>query len=475
MKKNVSKSKLYDSFSTYFDFVKSQFRTRNKEKTNVLYVDRSYWLRTIVESIENSREFKNLLLDTSLPCYNLKNFLRRSRLYLNVFENESENIDGYFEQLLSAFSKRSVKITSLRLLEFVDFFDSNIDFGTFRIQRFSKEELDNLFDNQINNIFYPNAELDSKKLREFWFIIEESFKEESKLEIEILDLNLAESTKISRNFPDQVVQLLSLYDWERLQQHSDDMKEDLGWGAFTLPISFHITDNIFESPCPSPDLSRLYFEPVIDSAGQEIGERAYFGIHLLEKELDRFKKIINESQIFLYNIDLKKCDWEFLDRAMGYLAKAFLTDGFEQLLWHITVLEVLLVGRNEKDAGITSNIRRRLGILFGENEKQNIKDICQKITKLYDFRSELVHGRDLKEKKNKPKEIYLYHLRIARELARRSLFWFIEALSFLHTELIKNNIPLEKYPKQDEILFSIDFQLKSLKGEFGEIPFYLRT
>lgn len=474
MKTEVSKTKLYDSFSAYLDLVKSQLRTKDIEKTKSLHADISYWLRISVERVEVSSQFQNLVSVASLPRTNLQNFFRRSKLYLNVFKNEPENLEGYFERLWTAFSEKSVKITSLRLLGEVDFHDSIIDFENFRIQRFSKTELDDLFDNQINHVFYPYAELDTSKLSGFWFIREESLIEKSILKPTLIDLNLEGFTKVTRAFPDKTIQLLSLCDWENLQQYSSDLKEDFGWFGFSLQMSFRIIDDIFESPRRSPDLSVLAFKPFCDSEGEEIGEEAELGIHVLKEELVRFKGIVKDSQSFLYNIDLKKCDWEFIDRAMGYLAKAFLSDGLEQLLWHITVLEVLLVSKNEKDTGITSNIRRRLGIIFGKSDKQTIKDIYKSLNELYDFRSELVHGGAFVKEKKKPKEVYLGHLRKARKFARRTLYWYIETLSFLHTELTKKSIPLEKYPKQEDLLFSIDFQLNSLKGEFGDIPIYTR-
>jgi hypothetical protein len=37
-------------------------------------------------------------------------------------------------------------------------------------------------------------------------------------------------------------------------------------------------------------------------------------------------------------------EWDFLNHALGYLVKAYFSDGLEQLLWHMTVLDALLVG-----------------------------------------------------------------------------------------------------------------------------------
>lgn len=484
------KDQLYKLFISYIKYVKPYLSKKlptlkkkgAKEKIRIAYIDSSSWLRSIVENIEGSIEFNNLVSNFSVAfgCkpikefetgsiisrshvsaqrYKIQNFFRRSNCYLEMSEGKSLDLNYYFKRLWSAFNERQVKTISLRLLDRVCFPEPLIDFGKFKIQRLLKEEFDALVDNHLNHIFYPYAELDTDKLTHYWFIKEESYKEKQKVNFSIIDIGVTwnEVFRVSRAFPDRVIQLLSLFDWKAgWKRSSNKIEEDMGWSGFSIPVSLHITDDILESPYPSPDLSELEFFPVYDGCGEEIGESPQFCIHIEKDELERLKNIIEKSQEFLEKIDLKQCNWEFLDIAMGYLAKAFFAEGLEQLLWHITVLEALLGEKSE----VMNSIRRRLGIIFGDGEKKEIEEIHKKFNELYEFRSTFVHGRQTTDKK-----IYLGHLRLARDFARRSVLWFINFLSFLHSELAKNGIPFDKYPQLKELLFLIDFHIQCLEKE----------
>ena len=470
--KNKLDNKTYKTFSSYIEFVKSllskeNFRQRQlatKEGIRIVHLNSDYWIRSTVDYLEDSQEFQNLRKDSKIPTYNLKNFFRRSKLYLEIFESSLKDVDSYFDILSSAFDKRQVKTTKLRLIESVDFDKPTIDFGTFSIQKFSKRQLDELVQNQSNRIFYHNAELDTSKLEDFWFIVEEQTIIKEMLNPSLLTIDTGDYI-VSGDLPDRVVQLLALFDWENFETSSDKIENDPGWFPFSLPILIEVNDDVFKSPRNSPNLSGLMFEPYFDNYGEEVGERPFFFISMLKWEIDKFESVVKRYKDFINSIDLRECNWDFLDIAMGYLAKALLTkDYMEQLLWHITVLEALLNEDNEKD-GITNNIKRRLGLIFGENDQKKIESIRKSFGDLYDFRSKLVHGKSMK------RSVYQGHLKEARKLAREMLCWFIDSLAPIHSQLTKKGISANKYPKHDKILFAIDFKLKTIKCDYGEIEF----
>ena len=60
-------------------------------------------------------------------------------------------------------------------------------------------------------------------------------------------------------------------------------------------------------------------------------------------------------------------------------------------------------------------------------------------------------------------------MRIARELARKTIIWFINILSYIHSEFQKNGISIDKYPNRDKLLTLIDFQIQCIENEKGEI------
>ena len=479
MVKNM-KDHLYQSFISYVEKVKIDFKSYvfNKNSDNVFDINRPHQIRSIVTQLEQSKEFSNLINNYSIAFENkpikknmlssigyqsksifrnrLKNFFRRSKLYIKFSENIFDNSDIYFEHLWSASNRRKVKTTSFRLIEAVSFPECDVDFGKYKIQKFKKNELDKLIDNQLNQFFYPYAELDTKELQNFWFIVEESYKTYSKIDAwaEIDD----ESLLISRTFPDKTIQLLSLFEWEDKSLISGNGDDDkiFGWLKFSVPWSFNISDDIFKNPFRIQELPNLPYLPCFDLQGNEVGTKPEFYFDLETDDLGSLKSIVENAQLFFDSIDLEECKWNFLSRAMGYFAKAFTTeeDNLEELLWHITVLDILLGEKN----GIMDNIRRRLGIIYGEKNNNEIKEIRKKFTELYDFRSDLVHGKDEKQKK-----IYLGHLKSARILARTTLIWFIDTLAFIHSELNHHSIPLEYYPERDELLFIFDFCIKNFK------------
>jgi hypothetical protein len=467
------KDQLRESFKSYVEYAALNLKRdplKEREPDKQIYlarIDQASRLRSITENLEDSKEFSNLVSNFSIALgreakkggkerHALKNFFRRSGVYLGISEGKPLNVDEVFERLSSVFGTRTIKIINLRLIEEVYFPEAAIDFGGFGIQCFSKAELDELVDNRLNSVFYPHAQLDTGKLSHYWFIREEKYKRavEKDLFLEDLGITWDELFRVSRTFPDMVMQLLTLFDWEtKWIPETDDLKQDRGWLRFSTPIKLCMTDDIFETPYPCPNLSGLQFSPYYDAlTGEEIGEAPSFLIDLEKEELERLRSIVIKVQGFVNNVDLGECGWGFLNIAMGYLAKAFTTDGLEQLLWHMTVLDALFGESNE----VVGSLKRRLPNIFGRTEPEK-KKIRKTIDELYTFRSDLVHGNVFKN------EIFQGHLREARRIARNSLVWFLEFLTTIHEELTRANIPMKNYPKRKQFLFLLDSEKSDIE------------
>jgi hypothetical protein len=475
------KDQLYKSLDLYINYAAANlkhppasFKIEEKEKLSVSHIDPAYQLRHISEKTENSLEFNNLvsIFSTALGRKTkrppsdpnrqernaLKNFLRRSRTYLNMHQGKSIDIDECFERLMTAFAERNIKATSLRLIEEVYFSEDLIDFGAFKIQRYSKKNLDDLFENQINHIFYPYAESNTQKLCWYWFLQQERSENSPQGDISQITINFNWSNlfRVSMTLPDRAIQLLTLFDWEsKFFARPNDIKSDSGWLSFSPPISFSVTDDIFASPYPTPNIADLEFFPQGNPYGEEDEEAPPFYIDLDEEELKRFKTIIGNALELLENLDLKACNWDFIDRAMGYLAKAFFTEGLEQLLWHMIVLETLF---GEKDE-ILESLRSRISSILAKTQAEK-KSIRKTINELYDFRSDLVHGNPIN------KTVYKGHLRQARQLARDSMLWFLTYLSSVKPELLGKGVPLDNYPHRKELLTLLDLKKEGL-GRLG--------
>jgi hypothetical protein len=142
------------------------------------------------------------------------------------------------------------------------------------------------------------------------------------------------------------------------------------------------------------------------------------------------------------------------------------------MLWHITSLEALL---GEKGIDLTKKLSQRIASILGSNEKQR-EIIIKRFKKLYNFRSELVHGKSFS------KQIYIGHLADARDLSRQTIIWFINYLSMIKEELPKIT-GQEKMPKREEILKIMDMDrsirinldlLKSLPNDFPYVKEWIQ-
>ena len=385
-------------------------------------------------------------------------------MYLDIINGNPVDVNDRFEGLCSAFNERTVKKITIRTINAIDFHEDLIDFGDFKIQKFSKDELDALLDQEVCEAFYPHAVVDTSMLSCFWHITEECVEPKAKENLRVIELGFTweETFRVQRTFPDGTLQLLALFDWGNASTHSSpERKKEAFWFIpFNMAFKHTVSSDLVKQPNGSPDLAKLYLKTYLDSNGEEI-EGPGSEVYLTDSNLSVFKDVVKIAQDLLKDIDLKKCKWEFLDLAMGSLAKAFLADEIEQLLWNMVALEALIGERNET----TERMRRRLGLIWGERDKKKIDEISREVGELYKLRSSLVHGS--KFSGDGRGENYIYHddLRLARDYARKTVLWYICCLSYIHREMKKGSIPFEKYPKREKIVLLLDYQIQRFEHE----------
>ena len=210
-------------------------------------------------------------------------------------------------------------------------------------------------------------------------------------------------------------------------------------------------DNWLDSPSDTPDLSRLETESLIDNAtDEEIGTRPLVCIHLDKGETDQFRIFVQRAKGLLADLRIQQNDWQFVEIALGYFIKAFFTQGLEQLLWHLTTLEALL-GEKRKD--VTERLAQRVSSILGKNENER-EALKKQFKDLYRFRSNLVHGNQFQE------QVFSGHLRDARDLARRTLLWFLHYLTHIQASIL-NGQPVENIPNREKILLLLDMNERS--------------
>ncbi len=214
---------------------------------DVAILDKKRHVVYLVEEIEESSEFHTLVQATRDEFGNTGNYrnesawhravgnvLRRSGFYINILEkklHDAHDVSEEFEKYVQVFKSPERKISYLAPLEYVSFEQDDIDCGHFQIKRFSRDELDAVLGNSINEIFYPWAVVDLDQITDYWFIFVQKtitvteIVPPANLGIKGSRLKLParcrlysriERTYIPRPFPEPlepVIKLLALFDW----------------------------------------------------------------------------------------------------------------------------------------------------------------------------------------------------------------------------------------------------------------------
>lgn len=460
---------LEQAFHRYIGVVQLKLQKRTEEVNTKgllrLHVNEAMELQTLVDELEKEDEFHQLVAETRSSFsgdYHSKNqlawqqavkiFFRRSGYYSDIFEKQTLSVD-------TAFQRREIQVTYLAPMEFVYFAEPLIDFGTFQIRQFSAVELRAIFQNRVNEVFYPWAHIDVERLQGYWFVYLAELAPAPKLGWIYLPFDLSRPDRISIEYTrypkaiESTLQHLALFEWQadwwkeydKYKQQKDDLEK--GWFGFRIPFVLRVGDNLLDSSIVAPDLSRLEKEVVPDpQTGEEIGDVPAAYIRLSKSETDSFKAFIQRTGNLLKSLRAGENEWQFLKIALGYFIKAFLSEGLEQLLWHITVLEALL---GEKGKGVTERLARRIASILGKSDDER-KAIRKKFEELYGFRCNLVHGNPFQ------KQTYVRHLRDARNLARQTLLWFLHYLNEIQT-----GFPKEDIPTREEILTLLDLEQNS--------------
>ncbi len=421
-------------------------------------------LQSAVEDIEESQLFSSLVESVqhevtskgyhkghiSFWSNALRNALRRSGYYSRIAHSQKPASKIELRRILSAFDRRHETVTYMAPMEYVWLEQANLKFPTFTIEKFSKEQLDYIFDVALNKLNFPWAVIDTATLSDYWFIVVKEIKNIRPLGKIAIDLGSIGKVDISYSpFPalEKAFQRLVLFDWQPdygRDKIPGERPEWQGWLGLKIPFVIRLSDNLLKAPQQAPILSKLETEPYPDPiTGEELDKPAHY-IKLNCEETQALARSIEETDRLIRNIESVQKVWPFLARALGFQVKGFFSKGLEQLLWHITVIEALF---GEKVPGMTDRLARRTAAVTGQSETDR-KQIKKRFKELYEFRSRLVHGDEFTD------QIWAGHLREARDMSWRSLLWFVNlANKVLVTNRGKN---LSAIPTRNELLALID-------------------
>jgi hypothetical protein len=391
----------------------------------------------------------------------LQHFFRRSRFYKDAYEGRDIDVAGLFQNLLGELRRRTTRVTYIAPIEGIDFSETSIEFVGFRIRRFSAAELAEIFHNDVSEVFYPWAFVDVGRLSNFWCIeVEEDIDYPVNPLDQVIDLDLSPSLRKEFSaFPkalEEVLQQFVLYDWQvawsdvpEAQEEERDQEPGPGWFRFDIPCVLEVSDNLFIPPRRTlyiPEVDVNY--TVMSEADDGLVEVPFYAFEMSDDDLASFKAFVADIQGILTRLEPHLKKWAFVEIGLGFLIKAFFTDGLQQLLWHITVLESFL-GENKES--LTELLSNRLVIILDVGEDRDA--FREKFKTLYDFRSRLVHGDDEILKK----KVYVGHLREARIFARETALWFLRFLD--HVQANYQNAPRNMgLPERKDILTVLDMK-----------------
>jgi len=475
------------SFAAYVENVKKEFsrlpgimpktvqtQGDSQHPLHLAYFNRASNLFSHSYELERSRQFHDLLTKCvavfgspegqdrpsesdvvfdPIQHYQVFHFFRRSGLYLDLYNKVRVNTETYFEKFLLSFNARMLERVQLSPILNVLFTwpeekdeeedDVNrLKFGTFEIRMFTPEELAEVIGNAVNRVFYPEAALEGRLLKqvaEYPFLLRR---------YPIVYANSKMATAGRRpfvfahddvdEFPDNAIRLLALWDWlpSGMAEQGAGMQDQ---PPVILNLDLAFTWKIDKDLLSHPGMLNL----IPNLPGLVTYDQTK--ILLDETDIKRLREFIATKEDFPDKINLRECGWEFLSNATGFLGKAFLLKpGLTQLLWNLVALEAL-VGEKEN---LTRSLRKRTGSLLAR-DKREAKRIEGHIHRLYDIRCNLVHGK--LSQSAKPEAFAQ-----ARDLARKAVVKFIDILRQSHGRFAEEGLSAREYPTREKLLSELD-------------------
>ena len=460
----------FDIYLAYFsrNAVKKDGDAKNSEVAK----NRGLQIRGIVERSESTGLFTRLVKETQYQFSNrpgyvrdghnwrirVQNVLRRSRIYASAITNEGSP-EEHFQSFVSVFSAKEIITNFLAPLEFVQFSKNvPLEFGSFRVKKFSVQELATILENDTRIIFYPDSTVDIRLLSNYWWLVVSERSQLSDLN-RIPGIELIERQPVERTYSDfpsgifDALQPLVLYDWtweltSRKGRRDIDRylleKQTDRWFGFDMPFLIQSGGSLIYPPTQMPDVSCLNLEPFLDSDGEEVGQSPVGMFYMDTTETRSFSRIVVEFQHQLSKIRSQTGRWKFIDVTVSHLVKAFFSHDLDQFFWHIVAIESLL---GEDTKALTEMLARRCGMVLGASKKDR-QEISLSFKKLYTLRSDLVHGNT--KLRNHPHEGYLA---VARYIARDIAVWFLQFLSFLSEDLPEDD---GRNPNREDLLSTLE-------------------
>ncbi len=303
-------------------------------------------------------------------------------------------------------------------------------FGPAKVDRLTVGDLRTLVDESRLKRLYPHQKFDAERLSQFhWLVVEETVVLEQEPEaraIPVLFMELSQDLgqiePHKGRFPGAVEEalfFLLLASWE-----SWSTMAEVDWRGFRVPWVYTVDSDIFVRPSAPPSPDTLSWE-------DQIYDDGYGGTYEEERPIELPLEDVAATELTAWD----SSRWAIIEEARRsvlfetpiahFLVRAFLAEGVDEFLAHITTIEAALGLRADyqkscrvapdrhKGMRATNRMRGRVAGLLGDSL------YADQYERLFEVRSAFLHGRAMTA-------ISTNERVMARSLARK----VVEALIF---------------------------------------------
>ncbi|WP_157221040.1 hypothetical protein [Flavisphingomonas formosensis] len=336
-------------------------------------------------------------LSTALRALGLPCGLQKETLHLSLpVEEAAKDLDA----ALRATHAKRIHLVPLDLAADLP----SIAFGSARLGRPTADELRTLVDEARLKRLYPRQDFDAARFSEFhWLVVEETVALEHEPEaravpVLFMDLSrdLGQIEPHKGRFPvavEEALFFLLLAPWE-----SWSTMAEVDWRGFRVPWVYTVDSDIFVRPNTPPSPDTLSWEDRIydDGYGGTYEEERPVELRL-EDDVATELPIWDQSRWAI--VEQAKQSVLFETPITHFLVRAFLAEGVDEFLAHITTIEAALGLRADyqksfrvapdrhKRLRATDKMRGRVAGLLGGRR------YADQYEWLFDLRSAFLHGR----------------------------------------------------------------------------------
>ncbi|MCY1507416.1 hypothetical protein D9M68_416900 [compost metagenome] len=355
-------------------------------------------------------------LSTALRALGLPCELREDTVYLALPVEEATNS---LDAALRASHAKRIHLAPLDLAADLP----QIAFGPAKVGRLTADDLRALVDERRLKRLYPHQNFDAERFSGFhWLVVEETVvlaQEPEARAVPVLFMDLSQDLgRIEPHkgrFPGAVEEalfFLLLASWE-----SWSTMAEVDWRGFRVPWVYTVDSDIFVRPNAPPSPDTLSWEGRIYDDGYGSTYEEERPVELVLDDVVAVELPVWDSSRWAI-VEEAKQSVLFETPIVHFLVRAFLADGVDEFLAHITTIEAALGLRADyqksfrvapdrhKGMRATSRMRGRVAGLLGDRRYADEYEL------LFDVRSAFLHGRAMTDISTKERVM-------ARALARR--------------------------------------------------------